>query len=1149
MAVAGALFFLAFCFPAGAHAQAVRNTVAIADVSATEGTATGTTTAFRFEVTVTWNRCRSFSVDYATADGTATSGEDYVATSGTLEFTAHEPCPASQIFRVSVPVEPDDAPEDNETFDLALSGVVPPNDATLVRAVGTAHIENDDGPRPAISISNASVTEGTDANARFTVSLDRSSSRIVSVHYATRADTANPGEDYTTRSGTLSFPPGTTTRTISIPILDDERHELSEAFFVDLTAPVEATIADNLGLATIADDDPLPSLQATNVAVNEGNGGAVTAHVVVSLSAASSQVVRVAWATEDDTAIAPVDYTSSNGTLEFAAGVISQTIDVPIRNDDIHESTETFRVRLSGPVSATIATSVAVVTIQDDDGVPSLTIANGAIDEGDAGSRSLALTVTLSALTSDEVTVDWTTANGSAVSPADFTARSGTLSFAPGATTRTITVPIVGDRLDEPDETFRVRLSNPSGATIADGEAVATIRDDDDPPLISIADVSVREGNAGVVMATFRVSLSGPSGRAVSVDWSTEDGSPAEGPGTAAAAVAPADYTAASGSLSFAAGVTERQITVEVKGDVVDEPDESFFVVLSGPTNATLGGERATGHIVDDDGVPSVSIAGATAVEIDASSRPMFFSVTLSYPSGFPVSVHYASRDGSAMSGEDFESADGTLVFEPGEVIKDIAVRLIDDHVAESDERFSIILDSPVHAELGTSEAAGLIIDDEFRPDLALSWSHDAPWIVGQSAVYRFQVENVGSESSSGDIVLTQLIPFGLEVKRVEGQGWDCLRDEVETDRMECVYHDALGQGAEAPEIEVEAVPAVLAFGMLVIEASVSVANDPRVSNDALREEIEVLGQSDVRVVHRLLPETTPEFSDVLRYRIDVLNRGPSALETISLQVTTPSMLDGIEFDPEEGEYDPATGLWTGLMLGRSSTVSLEMSARVVASGASVVTTTVEVQVPSSHVDPHLTDNVSVSTVRIEGGLDCADDEDGLTTAEEASLGTDPCVVDSDGDGLSDGLEVHGENPSDPMRADTDGDGLCDGPGSVPGVCIAGEDLNANGVLDPDETDPNDADTDHGGLSDRDEIMRGSNPREADDDTAGSGGCACAWPLPSASSWGPLGVWAVLLLLGLGPMRFGFRFAFCLAFRQASHRRVRGLEQRFGADR
>ncbi|MBK8010117.1 MAG: hypothetical protein IPK13_02120 [Deltaproteobacteria bacterium] len=1147
---------LSFFAPTPVYAQgAPANEVEIADLSASEGTATGTTTAFRFEVTVTWNRCRSFSVDYATVDGTATAGEDYVASSGTLDFTARAPCPPSEVFRISVPVEPDDAPEDDETFDLVLSNVVPANDGTLVTAVGTARIENDDGPRPAISISNASVTEGSDANASFTVSLDRASSRTVSVRYATRAGTASPGEDYTTRSATLSFPPGTTTRTLSVPILDDERHELSETFFIDLTSPVEATIADNLGRGTIADDDPVPSLSLANVSVTEGNGP-VTARVLVSLSAASSQAVTVAWTTEDDSATQPVDYAASSGTLEFAAGVTSRPIDISIRGDAVHEATEAFRVRLSSPVNATIATGVGVVTIHDDDDTPSLTIANASVDEGDAGSRSLALTVTLSSVTSESVTVDWTTVNGSAVSPADFTARSGTLVFSPGATTRSVTVPIVGDRLDELNETFRVRLSNPSGATIADGEAVATIRDDDDPPLVSIADVSVREGDAGVVVAAFRVSLSAPSGLAVRVDWSTEDGG---GTGDGGAARAPDDYSAAAGSVSFSAGVTEGQIMVEVKGDAVDEPDENFFVVLSGATNATLNVERATGHIVDDDGVPSVSIAGATAVEIDAFSRPMFFSVTLSYPSGFPVSVHYASRDGTATSGEDFEAVDGTLTFQPGEVLKDIAVPLMDDGVAESDERFSVVLDAPVHAELGTSEALGLIIDDEFRPDLALSLERDEPWVVDRAEVYRFHIENVGSESSSGDVVLTQLIPFGLEVNRVEGEGWDCRTDEVDTGRIECFYRAALDQGAEAPVVEVEVIPSELAFGVLVLEASVAVANDPRIANDSVREPIEVLGQSDLKVQHQLLPDTGSAPYEQVRYRIDVLNRGPSALETLYVRVTTPSMLEGIEYEPETGVYDPATGLWTGLTLSRSSTVSLVMSARLVAFSGTVVSTTVEVHVPSSYLDPNLGDNVSVATTRIEGALDCADDDDGLMAAEEAAAGTDPCMFDTDGDGLSDGLEVNGENPSDPTRPDTDGDGLCDGPGRVADVCVEGEDLNANGVIDPEETDPNDPDTDHGGLSDRDEIMRGSNPRDADDDTAGDGGCACvtsALPVSPGLSVSPVSpglsassraAWGLLLLAGLGPMALGRRRL--RRYRQARDRRAGRLQERLGADR
>src|SRR5262249_31746798 len=155
--------------------------------------------------------------------------------------------------------------------------------------------------------------------------------------------------------------------------------------------------------------------------------------------------------------------------------------------------------------------------------------------------------------------------------PGDYAPGTGTLSFAAGVTTQTITVPITDDLIDELDESFTVNLGSPTNATIADGGGVGTILDNDASPTISIDDVTVNE-DAGT--ATFTVTLSAASGLPISVDYSMSNG-------TAGAA----DYTAGAGTLSFAAGVTTQTITVPITDDLLDELDEDFTVSLTNPTN------------------------------------------------------------------------------------------------------------------------------------------------------------------------------------------------------------------------------------------------------------------------------------------------------------------------------------------------------------------------------------------------------------------------------------------------------------------------------------------------------------------------------------------------------------------------------------
>jgi hypothetical protein len=196
------------------------------------------------------------------------------------------------------------------------------------------------------------------------------------------------------------------------------------------------------------------------------------------------------------------------------------------------------------------------------------------------------------------VTVDYATADDIATAGSDYEADSGTLNFSPGTMTQTIAVAVNGEMLDEPHETFFVNLSNPANATIANDQGRGTINNDDSPPSISINDVTVIEGDApqGGVNAVFTVTLSAVSGQAVTVDYATADG----------AATAGSDYAASAGTANFAVGTTTQTIAVVVNGDEVDEANETFFVNLSNPSNATIADGQGQGTIDNDDWPPPI---------------------------------------------------------------------------------------------------------------------------------------------------------------------------------------------------------------------------------------------------------------------------------------------------------------------------------------------------------------------------------------------------------------------------------------------------------------------------------------------------------------------------------------------------------------
>jgi Calx-beta domain-containing protein len=209
----------------------------------------------------------------------------------------------------------------------------------------------------------------------------------------------------------------------------------------------------------------------------------------------------------------------------------------------------------------------------------SLSIDDVTVTEGNTGTAAATFTVTLSASNPDPVTVDYATANDSAVEPGDYASASGQLTFAIGETTKTVTVDVNGDTLDEANENFDVNLTNATGgATIADGQGVGTINDDDAAPSVSIDDDAVTEGNSGTTNSVFTATLSAASGQTVTVDYSTLDGT----------ATAGADYVSATGQLTFPPGQTSKTATVTVNGDLLNEVNENYTVNLSSPSNVTI---------------------------------------------------------------------------------------------------------------------------------------------------------------------------------------------------------------------------------------------------------------------------------------------------------------------------------------------------------------------------------------------------------------------------------------------------------------------------------------------------------------------------------------------------------------------------------
>ena len=676
--------------------------VFINNVTVTEGN-TGTTPA-TFTVTLTATSAQTVTVDYATADGTATAPSDYASATGTVTFA-----PGVVTQTVSILVQGDTVDEVNETFFVNLSN---PIGATCTGGdcQGQGTITDNDGP--SLFINDVTVTEGNSGTtpATFTVTMSAASGQTVTVNYATADGTATGGTDYNPTSGTLTFAPGVVTQTVTVTVNSDTIDESNETFFVNLSAPTNATCTggDCQGQGTITDDDASPTLSINDVSVVEGNSGTTPAVFTITLTGPTGQTVTVNYATADGTATTPSDYISvATTTVTFAPGQTSKQVTITVTGETVPEANETYTVNLSNAVNATISDAQGVGTIVNDDGnVPAISINDVTVPEGTGVTTTATFIVTLSLASGQTVTVDYATANGTATAPSDYTSATGTVTFAPGTTTQTVNISVVGDTLDEPDETFFVNLSNATNATISDAQGVGTITDNDGGPSLSINDVTVPEGTGVTTTATFTITLSATSGQTVTVDYATANGT----------ATAPSDYASvATTTVTFAPGTTTQTVNISVVGDTLDEPDETFFVNLSNATNATISDAQGVGTITDNDGASAtLSINDVTVPEGTGVTTSATFTITLSAASGQTVTVDYATANGTATAPADYTSvATTTVTFAPGTTTQTVNISVVGDTLDEPDETFFVNLSNANNATISDAQGVGTITDDD----------------------------------------------------------------------------------------------------------------------------------------------------------------------------------------------------------------------------------------------------------------------------------------------------------------------------------------------------------------------------------------------------------------------------------------------------
>ncbi len=651
------------------------------------------------------------TVVYTTSGGTATAESDYVTAAGTLIFAEGD---TSKSFTVAIL---DDAlVEGDETVNLVLSD--PTGGASLGEPSTAVLTILDDGPPPPGRVqfnAQAYIVSEDDGSATITVTRSGGQTSGLTVTYVSSDGTATAGSDYVAAAGTLVFAAGDTSKSFAVPILDDALVEGDETVNLVLSNPTgPALLGDpSTAVLTIVDgDEPRPGqvqFNAQAYVVSEDDGSAT---IIVTRTGGNAGQVGIAYATGDGTAAAGSDYVTAAGTLIFAEGDTSKDFTVAILNDALVEGDETVNLVLSNPTGGASlgGPSTGVLTIVDDDvedpGQVQLNSQAYSVAEDDG---SATIIVTRTGGSAGQVTVVYTTSDGTATAGPDYVTAAGTLNFAEGDTSKDFTVAILNDALVEGDETVNLVLSNPTGGALLGDPStgVLTIVDDDEPSpgqLQFNAQAYIVSEDDG--SATITVTRSGGQTGGLTVTYTSSDGT----------ATAGSDYVTAAGTLNFAEGDTSKNFTVAILDDALVEGDETVNLVLSDPTGGALLGDPSSAEltILDDDEPAQVQLSAQDySVLEDAGSTTI--TVTRTGDDTTQVGVSYTTSGGTATAGADYVTAAGTLVFAAGDNSESFTVTVFDDTVGEDDETINLVLSNPTGgATLGNPSSAVLtIVDDD----------------------------------------------------------------------------------------------------------------------------------------------------------------------------------------------------------------------------------------------------------------------------------------------------------------------------------------------------------------------------------------------------------------------------------------------------
>ena len=553
------------------------------------------------------------SVDLlTTTNGTAVAGVDYFPTNTTVTFN-----PGDTDKQIQVPIINNNLPEGYRTVIFALTNAVntvlySPSNATLTI------IDSVNAPgQLSFSATNYVVGEG-DGNAVITVLRTNGSSGTVSVTFNTVPGTALPGVNYVTTTGTLTFNNGDTSKTIMVPLVNNNLVQGSVNLSVVLSNPTggAALIAPTNSVLTIMDNDMGFAFAAATNTVRETAGFAA---VNVLRIGATNNAVHVNYATANGTATAGLNYQSQSGTLVFGSGESLRSIHVPLIYDPLVTGDLTFTIVLSNPSAGTVIGAPGTNTVVVQDADAGLCFTNSTYSVLKSAGRAV-ITVICSNTAVEPVIVDsntvplsvqYSTTNGTAKAGVDYIAVTGTLVFTNGIGTNTFTVPLINIGSVTGNRTFTVSLSNPTppGQLVSPSNQVVTIVDSNAGLRFSSATYTVLKTGVAANITVFRT---GYTDSVATVNFLATNGT----------ALAGIHYVATNGTLIFTNGVTSQSFSVPIIDTTAVQPDETVLLELLDPINAFLVPPSAATLTIHDNTGSFVVPAGSMLLSESGAGAP-----------------------------------------------------------------------------------------------------------------------------------------------------------------------------------------------------------------------------------------------------------------------------------------------------------------------------------------------------------------------------------------------------------------------------------------------------------------------------------------------------------------------------------------------